>query len=162
MDDFWERLKNDDAQKGEPGAILLSFCESHIEVLLGSYLLMAFEEYVYGGATMCLPEQAADHPATEVLIIPQFPWMQYRVDFAVRIPRTPPRFLFVECDGHEFHQATPQQIEHDKRRDQEMTDAGYRVVRFTGSAIVHDPSWCAARVMAEIMMVARQSWESGQ
>lgn len=50
--------------------------------------------------------------------------------------------LVVELDGHEFHQKTREQVEHDKRRDRWFAAQGYRVIRFTGSEVWRDPDAC--------------------
>lgn len=54
--------------------------------------------------------------------------------------------IIIECDGHDFHERTQDQALHDRRRDREMTSAGYRVVRFTGREIHRDPDACAEEV----------------
>jgi hypothetical protein len=50
----------------------------------------------------------------------------------------PERMLVVEVDGHRFH-GTRQAFERDRDRDQRLTLAGYRVVRFTWRQIVREP-----------------------
>ena len=51
--------------------------------------------------------------------------------------------LLVECDGHEFHQKTKKQVEHDNTRQYELKMAGYDILRFSGSQIYNDPFKCA-------------------
>jgi hypothetical protein len=105
-------------------------CDSPIEVILGSFLFATMQELAFAPFVprLCLTVEALIRPATEILLIPQFQWGRYRVDLALRIPTTPPRVLFIECDGREFH-STEQQIARDKGRQQEMVDAGYPVFR---------------------------------
>lgn len=55
------------------------------------------------------------------------------VDFA-----WPEQRLIVETDGHETH-GTRAAFERDRRRDQRLIRAGWRVVRFTWRQIVHEP-----------------------
>ena len=43
--------------------------------------------------------------------------------------------LIVEVDGHDFHEHTKEQAEHDKSRDRAFTNFGYQVLRFTGREI---------------------------
>ena len=50
----------------------------------------------------------------------------------------PPNKLIVETDGWETH-GTRRAFEADRRRDQELTKAGYRVVRFTWRQVIDDP-----------------------
>jgi very-short-patch-repair endonuclease len=45
------------------------------------------------------------------------------------------RFI-VECDGHEFHEKTKQQVRRDRARERDFLGAGYTVIRFSGSEIV--------------------------
>lgn len=51
--------------------------------------------------------------------------------------------LVVECDGHDFHQKTKKQVEHDNERELEIQMSGYDVVRFSGSQIYNNPFKCA-------------------
>lgn len=53
----------------------------------------------------------------------------------------------VECDGHDFHERTREQAEHDRRRDRSMQQNGMTVLRYTGSEIWRDPALCAADVV---------------
>jgi very-short-patch-repair endonuclease len=64
----------------------------------------------------------------------------YEVDFLWARQR-----LVVETDGGEFHR-TRQAFENDRRRDADLTVAGFRVVRFTHHRIVHEPDWVAERL----------------
>jgi very-short-patch-repair endonuclease len=41
--------------------------------------------------------------------------------------------LVVECDGHDFHEKTKQQVTKDNRRERELQIAGWHVFRFSGS-----------------------------
>ncbi|MFN8463986.1 MAG: UvrD-helicase domain-containing protein [Caldilineaceae bacterium] len=62
----------------------------------------------------------------------------YRADFAF-----PERMLAVEADGRAWHDA-----ERDRRRDQRLSECGWRVVRFTGSRITREADACAQEVFA--------------
>jgi hypothetical protein len=63
--------------------------------------------------------------------------------------------ILVECDGHEWHERTPQQAAKDRARDREiLLKSGLPVVRFTGSEIVRDPDGCAK----EVVDLALDSW----
>lgn len=73
-------------------------------------------------------------------LIPQYPWGAYRVDLALRKPDG--FVIFIECDGREFH-SSPEQVERDQVREQAMVEAGYPVVRFSGSEINYSPTACA-------------------
>jgi very-short-patch-repair endonuclease len=85
-----------------------------------------------------------------VFIYPQMPVLEYRVDFligAMTAPDAVPHWVVVECDGHDYHERTAAQAEHDRARDRAMTAAGYRVFRFTGREIWRNPQACADEVL---------------
>ena len=50
--------------------------------------------------------------------------------------------IIVECDGHEFHQKSKQQVEKDNQRERDLKKLGYEVVRFSGSEIFKDAEKC--------------------
>jgi very-short-patch-repair endonuclease len=56
--------------------------------------------------------------------------------------------VVVECDGHNYHERTKEQAAHDRRRDRELQERGFKVARFTGSEIWADPFGCAAQALA--------------
>lgn len=74
---------------------------------------------------------------------------RYTVDFLFLYLGPGGRFdgIVVECDGHEFHDRTPQQAARDKSRDRDLQVAGYKVLRFTGSEIWKDAFACADTVV---------------
>jgi len=87
---------------------------------------------------------------------PQFNLLSYRADFLIGpLPRAEHGNLVVECDGHDFHERTKEQAEHDRRRDREMQAAGYKVFRFTGAEIYRDPFRCAGEVFNELLRATR-------
>ena len=52
----------------------------------------------------------------------------------------------IECDGHEFHEKTKEQVRRDRERERYLMKKGYKVIRFSGSEIVEDPNECAREV----------------
>jgi hypothetical protein len=62
--------------------------------------------------------------------------------------------LVVEVDGHDFHDRTKRQASYDRKRDRELTLNGYPVIRFTGSDVYNDPSWCAEQIDLQINELA--------
>ena len=58
----------------------------------------------------------------------------YEVDFLWRAQRR-----VIEVDGHAYH-STRQATTRDRRKDDDLEVAGYRVTRFTADQILHDPS----------------------
>lgn len=55
--------------------------------------------------------------------------------------------MVIECDGHDFHERTAEQASLDKNRDRELLNAGYPVMRFTGSEIVSSPLKSTEQIM---------------
>lgn len=51
--------------------------------------------------------------------------------------------LIIECDGHEFHEKTKEQVKHDNEREYDLKMAGYEILRFSGSQIYNEPLKCA-------------------
>jgi very-short-patch-repair endonuclease len=63
----------------------------------------------------------------------------YEIDFLWREQRR-----VVEVDGHAYH-ATREATTRDRRKDDDLEAAGYRVTRFTADQILHDPEDTLAR-----------------
>jgi very-short-patch-repair endonuclease len=72
----------------------------------------------------------------------------YEVDFLWRAQRR-----VVEVDGYAYH-TTRQATTRDRRKDDDLEAAGYRVTRFTADQILHDPADTLAR--AKRAITARQ------
>lgn len=82
------------------------------------------------------------------LILEQHPIHQYVADFIVIHLPTSTK-LVVECDGHAFHDRTPEQAERDRRRDRYiLATLGLPTIRFTGREIVRDVKECVNGVAA--------------
>lgn len=64
-----------------------------------------------------------------------------RADFAITV--TGALDLYIEIDGHAFHERTKEQAARDRRKDRARLIAGAPTVRFTGSEVFHDPAGCA-------------------
>lgn len=60
-------------------------------------------------------------------------------DFSVEEKSKP---LVIECDGHDFHEKTKEQVIHDNERDLDLKKAGYDVIHFSGSQIYRNPAKC--------------------
>lgn len=66
---------------------------------------------------------------------------RYRVDFLIPVwdNRLKKGFSFaIECDGHDFHERTKEQAQHDKQRDRDILASGTYVMRYTGSEIYNN------------------------
>ena len=92
-----------------------------------------------------------------VLLQEQYgPW---RVDFAVIVRDTSGyrnlgRTIIVECDGHDWHERTPDQASRDKSRDRYFAENGMAVMRFTGREIWADAIACARQIDAAVINIA--------
>lgn len=77
-----------------------------------------------------------------IVFSPQVEIGKYKVDFCITIPiydSNEDKKIIVECDGHEFHEKTKEQAQHDKERDRFLQAEGYPIYRFTGSEIYRNP-----------------------
>ena len=102
------------------------FCESSIERLF----LEAFDAV----------RTKNIHTMYDYWLNPQVEIGNYRVDFELINHKD--KKIIVECDGHEFHQKSKQQVEKDNQRERDLKKLGYEVVRFSGSEIFKDAEKC--------------------
>lgn len=54
--------------------------------------------------------------------------------------------LVIECDGHEFHEKTKEQVIKGNERDYNLKLSGYEVLHFSGSQIFNEPLKCAFEI----------------
>jgi very-short-patch-repair endonuclease len=81
-----------------------------------------------------------------IVLYPQYQWNEYRLDFAIFLPGGTEPIAFVECDGHEFHERTPEQAMRDRTRDRAVQHANIKIFRFTGRELHHKPISCAIEI----------------
>ena len=62
-------------------------------------------------------------------------------------PKNCKKKLVIECDGHEFHQKTKEQVKKDNQREYDLKMTGYDVLRFSGSEIYNTPYACAEKTL---------------
>lgn len=135
-------------------ADLSPLCESNIELML----LMAFElmNFFYVGpggrpvSQIVRDGVTCDPAASSIMIEPQFQWGKYRIDFRIahsglEMP------IFVECDGHDFHERTKEQAERDRSKDRAIQEAGIPILRFTGREIYRSPFGVANQILAFVV-----------
>lgn len=121
----------------------LSKCESPIEKMMCLCLWEQMEPMRSNYAIHLLPQWEV-----------QIEGEEYRVDFFVEawakcFPHVSVKVV-IECDGHDYHERTPEQAKRDKRRDRAFTKAGYHVLRYTGREITADPFRCAQDVFMTV------------
>lgn len=125
-------------------------CESPIEILFGAALHFSFNVAVPVIGRRKLLFLATKERRHERLVpsqwelVAQHPWEQYRIDFALITELPYP--IFIECDGHDFHERTKGQAAHDREKDRKIQAAGIPILRFTGSEIYKSPQDCAFQV----------------
>lgn len=125
-------------------------CESPIEVMLGSAIMLG--ALLSDGANKAgrsfyriQSQSSLDLSAAVVIVVPQYQWEGYRIDFAI-LSEYLDRPVFIECDGHDFHERTKEQASRDRSKDRKIQEAGMAVLRFTGSEIYRDPGHCAVQI----------------
>lgn len=118
-------------------------------------------EELLGAPLFAIAERAPDIVTNwQVALEPQAKVLGFRADFLVtynRVGHDESSLIsaVVECDGHEFHEKTKAQAQHDKKRDRKLTQAGYLILRFTGSEIFRNPEGCAN----EIFECVIETWQ---
>ncbi len=83
---------------------------------------------------------------------------KYRVDFLIPVIfyKNIYRCFVVECDGHNFHEKTKEQVKKDNIRQRNIEANGYRMIRFSGSEIYEDAYTCAMEVFSTIYKTYKQ------
>jgi hypothetical protein len=114
-------------------AMLHAHCESPIEKIFGAAILA-----LYPGIELCADGRPHDRP----VLVPQYQWRGFRIDWALCAPGRKLPVVFIECDGAAFH-TTATQIARDRRKDAEAIDAGIQMLRFTGRDIHRHCDQCA-------------------
>lgn len=124
---------------------------------------------------MCVPQIMAcplngEHPHLE--LVPQFHSTKvapYTLDFAlfVRVKGMEEMRFDIECDGHEWHNATPAQVDRDHRRNRHLRMRGWNVERFSGTQITASAQSCIGHLeraiddefAKRVLLFAEGKWE---
>lgn len=127
-------------------------CESPIEAALGVSLITGFRCSAAGinenVLRVCRQNELSFSDPFGFFLMPQFIWNDYRIDWVLGIKALKKQpYIFIECDGHEFHERTKEQAQRDRERDREIIAAGIPILRFTGSEIYRRSSDCALEIM---------------
>ena len=83
-------------------------------------------------------------------IRPQHKVCNHRTDFMIEYRDVR---AVVECDGHDYHERTKEQAQHDRELDRAFQREGFRVFRFTGREIWQSPEECAASMIRDLQAV---------
>lgn len=118
-------------------------CESPIERMLTGPLVMAdYDGFLTAPAAVMNPKTDAAKPRGDVVIIPQFPFIRYRADFAIIGELNGMmKIVIVECDGDDFHKDKSA----DRARDALFNSFGISVVRASGKEIMDNAVSVAER-----------------
>jgi very-short-patch-repair endonuclease len=149
MEKLFKRVENDLLQLFEERFDFLSrnlgvACESPIEEALAAAMIGSswFNRVV---SLELIPQLEEERFAGlgVPLLIPQYEWQGKRIDFKYV---DKPVEIFIECDGHDFHERMPHQATRDRKKDRLIQSAGIPILRFTGSEIYRDPLTCAYEI----------------
>ncbi len=128
-------------------------CESPIERLL---LLSLFENIAPSLYLLCNrePFHEFSFDIKQQAVIPMGGVNKYRCDFLLSVSFFDSRSdvkitqidCVIECDGHDFHEKTKEQVAKEKKRDRDLISMGYDVIHFSGSEIWNDADSCSVYV----------------
>lgn len=138
-------------------AKLFGLVGSPVEMVMGNALFAHFSNFykdwwcrIYSASEFStIGDAGAENGGSLIAIIPQFQLPNIgRVDFGLFIARLSVArpLVVVECDGHDFHDRTPQQASSDRKRDRASVALGIPTLRFTGADILRDSAAGAAEV----------------
>jgi very-short-patch-repair endonuclease len=126
-------------------------CESPIEIALGAAILMGMQMACVGSndAMLLCDQQEEEKNSNKFffLFMPQYSWRSFRIDWVIKIEKLRQPYVFIECDGHDFHERTADQAARDRSRDRAIQEADIPVLRFTGREIYRDVQACAGQAM---------------
>ncbi|WP_035287869.1 endonuclease domain-containing protein [Brevibacillus massiliensis] len=120
------------------------FCKSPIEKI--AYIGMRDLLFAFG--------------AMNLLIYPQFKIGTYTVDFLIKFKpkhssnESKELSIVVECDGHDWHEKSKEQVARDKERERFIAKQGYLLLRYSGSEIVDEPH----RIVSDITEIIFRWW----
>lgn len=78
----------------------------------------------------------------------------YQSDFLIDAKAPGSKFIArgtLECDGHAYHDRTPEQASHDRKRDRDFQDMGITVLRFPAFEIHDNPHHCAREAIKVLL-----------
>ncbi len=158
MSDIWDNVAN--GLMSDVYSMLSGLRESEFFTSMGSEIERAFAATLIGGGYISgypvywgMPK---DHRKEMTFLAPQVQVGEYRVDFVFGYCGDfdrPTRCIVIECDGHDFHQKTKEQVARDRTRDRYLSTKYGKVIRFTGSEIFRNPSACAVEA-AQVLVSA--------
>lgn len=122
-----------------------SKCQSPIEVIFNfAFDLVAYSEG-YAGFWLEPQYEVRSRDESKSYYL-DFAFLADEIDGMLDI-KNPHFKLAIECDGHEFHEKTKEQVTHDNEREYDLKMQGFDVLRFSGSQIYNKPFRCAAQTL---------------
>lgn len=119
--------------------------QSPIEQMLAAALLSGPSN---PGVLWKSPEALENCTTQGIFLTQQHPVGKYLADFLITIrDRGKAVEVAVECDGHDFHERTREQAQHDKARDRYFHSLGIITLRYTGSEVFKDARKCAGEIL---------------
>lgn len=133
-------------------------CESPIErVMLTALMVSDYPGSHLIPMVLHVPKEEAVMPASECVLIPQFAFAKYRMDFGLVVRRNKRQLIIdIECDGAEYHKDKVS----DRARDDYLRSWGIPIFRFSGKEIYSHPFACADKVVSHIMKWAGHGADS--
>jgi hypothetical protein len=138
---------------------LWNLVNSPVEHILGRALFASLSSlyekwscWIYSDAEFrSRSDFARSYNGCSMAIVPQFQVSDVgRLDFGIFIRNLRDEYplVAVECDGHEFHERTPEQASNDRKRDRALASLGVQVLRFTGTDVVRRSAEVADEITA--------------
>lgn len=130
--------KFDDSRVFMDSMGLPEYCESPIEQIL--WLALNYYSIFISENHLVFEEQAEVEANGN----------KYRVDFLYSEDYmdnvSNPFYLAIECDGHDFHEKTKEQVERRNKRDMDLKMEGIDILHYSGSQIYKNPLKCAKKI----------------
>jgi hypothetical protein len=136
---------------------LHNLVNSSVELILGQALFASLSRlyekwscWVYSDAEFRSCRDFNEYSYCSIALVPQLEIPDVgRLDFGIFIPGLNEYpLVVVECDGHEFHERTPEQASNDRRKDRALARLGIPVLRFTGTDVVRGSAEVADEITA--------------
>ena len=138
--------------------------ESPIEVFFGTEAVKFLRGRYQNHPTMkfeqCDPNAEHAFIGDYTLLMPQYEWRSYRIDWVIKVTFLNQPYFFIECDGQEYH-SSEQQIRHDQRKDEILRDAGIQIFRFSGRDLNRNAAACVKYVFEAMKAQYELEWSAG-
>lgn len=138
--------------------------ESPIETLFGTEAIKFYQELYRDHRTMTFFRGHQSDENTFIgdhtLLMPQYKWNNYRIDWVVKVSFLKQPYFFIECDGRDFH-SSEQHILRDRAKDEAIRNAGIHIFRFSGSELDRNALACVKIVHSATRSQFERELKSG-